>query len=227
MRTKGPCTCSVFGPAGSSSHGIASCHGSALRSNSITLLGLIIDWLDIGTREQSKAAILVTSHTVGGPSVDLVLQDPIEVIEILNLNKELQSDNMVTVAVSGGTGGLGRTVLDAIAKSGKHNAIILSRKVSLFDVSNACCSHLTELMQTTSATDTNGFKCFAVDYENVEQIEHVLEANNVAVVVSCLVLVDEASAQSQINLIRAAARTTTVDRFIPTEYYLDFHAPIP
>ena len=36
---------------------------------------------------------------------------------------------MVVVAVAG-TGGVGRTVLDAIAASGEHNAIVLSRTVS-------------------------------------------------------------------------------------------------
>lgn len=37
---------------------------------------------------------------------------------------------MVIVAVAGGTGGVGRAVLDAIAKSGEHKAIVLSRTVS-------------------------------------------------------------------------------------------------
>lgn len=37
---------------------------------------------------------------------------------------------MVVVAVAGGTGGVGRTVLDAIAKAGEHKAIVLSRTVS-------------------------------------------------------------------------------------------------
>lgn len=37
---------------------------------------------------------------------------------------------MVVVAVAGGTGGVGRTVLDAIAQSGEHIAIVLSRTVS-------------------------------------------------------------------------------------------------
>lgn len=36
---------------------------------------------------------------------------------------------MAVVAVAGGTGGVGRTVLDAIAKSGRHKAIVLSRGV--------------------------------------------------------------------------------------------------
>ena len=38
---------------------------------------------------------------------------------------------MVVVAIAGGTGAVGRTVLDAIAKAGEHDAIVLSRTVSL------------------------------------------------------------------------------------------------
>ena len=38
---------------------------------------------------------------------------------------------MVVVAIAGGTGGVGRTVLDAIAEAGEHKAIVLSRTVSL------------------------------------------------------------------------------------------------
>jgi hypothetical protein len=38
---------------------------------------------------------------------------------------------MVTIAVPGGTGGVGRTVMDAVNNTGKHKAIALSRKVSL------------------------------------------------------------------------------------------------
>ena len=40
---------------------------------------------------------------------------------------------MVVVAVAGGTGGLGRTVVDAIAQAGVHKAIVLSRTVKLAD----------------------------------------------------------------------------------------------
>ena len=56
---------------------------------------------------------------------------------------------------------------------------------------------------------------------------HVLQENNVEVVVSALLLLNEGVAQSQINLIRAAAQSGTVTKFIPSEYYIDFHAPIP
>ncbi|EXU97980.1 short chain dehydrogenase family protein [Metarhizium robertsii] len=115
---------------------------------------------------------------------------------------------MVVVAVAGGTGGVGRTVLDAIAKSGQHQAIVLSRTTSV-------------------PTAVDEPKRFAVDYNSVEQMKKILQENNVQVVVSALLLVDEAVAQSQINLIRAAAQSGTVTKFIPSEYYIDFHAPIP
>ncbi|KAK9437378.1 NmrA family transcriptional regulator [Metarhizium brunneum] len=115
---------------------------------------------------------------------------------------------MVVVAVAGGTGGVGRTVLDAIAKSGQHQAIVLSRTTSV-------------------STAVDEPKRFAVDYNSVEQMKQILQEYNVQVVVSALLLVDEAVAQSQINLIRAAAQSGTVTKFIPSEYYIDFHAPIP
>lgn len=36
---------------------------------------------------------------------------------------------MVTVAVAGGTGSVGRTIVDALLLSGKHDVVVLSRKV--------------------------------------------------------------------------------------------------
>lgn len=135
---------------------------------------------------------------------------------------------MVVVAVAGGTGGVGRTILDAIAESGEHKAIILSRTVSSpISTPVFIQSSPTHIIQAADITATNPFRRFAVDYDNVDQIKHVLQENKVDVVVSCLVLVDEGSARSQINLIRAAAQSGNVTRFIPTEYYIDFHAPIP
>jgi uncharacterized protein YbjT (DUF2867 family) len=36
---------------------------------------------------------------------------------------------MVTVAVAGGTGNVGRTIVDALKKSQKHDALVLTRQV--------------------------------------------------------------------------------------------------
>lgn len=38
---------------------------------------------------------------------------------------------MVTVAVAGGTGKVGRTLVEAIVAAGEHKVVILSREVSL------------------------------------------------------------------------------------------------
>lgn len=83
------------------------------------------------------------------------------------------------------------------------------------------------IQAAASSSRANEPRRFAVDYNNVEQLKHVLQENNVEVIVSALLLVDEGVAQSQINLIRAAAQSGIVTRFIPSEYYIDFHAPIP
>jgi uncharacterized protein YbjT (DUF2867 family) len=37
---------------------------------------------------------------------------------------------MVTVAVPGGTGGVGRTIVDELVRQGRHQVLILSRQVS-------------------------------------------------------------------------------------------------
>ncbi|KZZ92942.1 NAD(P)-binding domain protein [Moelleriella libera RCEF 2490] len=115
---------------------------------------------------------------------------------------------MAVVAVSGGTGDLGRTIVSAIADAGRHNVIVLSRATS------------------TASTADGEPKRVSVDYSNVEQLSSVLRAHGVSVVVAALLLADDASTQSQINLIRAAALSGTIKKFIPTEYHLDYNVPI-
>jgi hypothetical protein len=79
---------------------------------------------------QTKAGDLVTSHDGTGPCV--VRTGPSRVLEIIHPHSSIYflAHTMVIVAIAGGTGGVGRTVLDAIAESGEHNAIVLSRTVS-------------------------------------------------------------------------------------------------
>lgn len=38
---------------------------------------------------------------------------------------------MVRIAIAGGTGGVGRTLVDEFSKGGEHVVFVLSRKVSL------------------------------------------------------------------------------------------------
>nr|POE90201.1 hypothetical protein CFP56_20668 [Quercus suber] len=87
---------------------------------------------------------------------------------------------MVVVAIAG-TGGVGRTILDAFARSVEHQI----------------------------AADEP--RRFAVDYSDIDQIKQVLQKQNVTVVVSALLLVDDSATQSQNNLIRAAASSGTLE----------------
>lgn len=64
------------------------------------------------------------------------------------------------------------------------------------------------------------------NYDDADDIESVLRGNSIDVVVSALVLLNTEAARSQINLIRGAAQSGTVTKFIPSEYHLNFHAPI-
>ncbi|RMZ73566.1 nmrA-like family [Pyrenophora seminiperda CCB06] len=77
---------------------------------------------------------------------------------------------------------------------------------------------------TTTATNVPRF---AVDYSDTDSMIQIFKDNNVEVVVSALLLADQDVANSQINLIRAAAGSGTVTKFIPSEFYIDFHKPIP
>jgi NAD(P)-dependent dehydrogenase (short-subunit alcohol dehydrogenase family) len=38
---------------------------------------------------------------------------------------------MITVAVAGGTGGIGKTIVEELARQGKYKVLVLSRKVPL------------------------------------------------------------------------------------------------
>ena len=51
---------------------------------------------------------------------------------------------MVTVAVAGGTGKVGRTLVEAIVAAGKHEVVVLSREVSLSTLPyiETCLTHV-------------------------------------------------------------------------------------
>lgn len=73
---------------------------------------------------------------------------------------------------------------------------------------------------------TEDVQHLALDYSNVNKIACILREHDVTVVVSALVLFDANAANAQINLIRGAAQSTTVTKFLPSEYHLDFNVPI-
>ncbi|OBT40168.1 hypothetical protein VE00_08825 [Pseudogymnoascus sp. WSF 3629] len=111
---------------------------------------------------------------------------------------------MVRVAVAGGTSGLGRLVVDAIVATKKHDVFVLSRKDS--DV-------------FASEPDV---KLFAVDYAVPATITAVLEENRIDTVISCLHLNSKEASDAQLNLIEGVGKASTVERFAPSEFGLDY-----
>nr|POE90196.1 hypothetical protein CFP56_20663 [Quercus suber] len=107
---------------------------------------------------------------------------------------------MVAVAVAGGTGAVGRTIVKALVESNNH--------------------------RFKSTAGTSSAQHLVLNYSDVDQIALVLRENGVETVVSALVLFDDSAAQAQINLIRGAAQSMTVAKFLPSEYHLNFYAPV-
>ncbi|KEF63715.1 uncharacterized protein A1O9_01693 [Exophiala aquamarina CBS 119918] len=115
---------------------------------------------------------------------------------------------MTVVAVAGGTGDLGQTIVEAIANTGKHTIYVLTRKV-LQSIPTHPLASIAELV--------------VLDYENPESIREVLDRLQVDTVISTLNLNWPGSAQSQLNLIRGSAQSKLVKRFIPSEFNIDYN----
>ncbi|KAF1917329.1 hypothetical protein BDU57DRAFT_513529 [Ampelomyces quisqualis] len=105
---------------------------------------------------------------------------------------------MITVAVAGGTGGIGKTIVEEIARSGRYEVVVLSRK--------------------PSTIPGLGVPVVAADYNDIASFTRLLQERNVEIVISSLGLFSEESAQAQLNLIHAAIASTTVKKFIPSEF---------
>ncbi|KAM0431590.1 hypothetical protein ACHAQK_010215 [Fusarium lateritium] len=113
---------------------------------------------------------------------------------------------MVNVAVAGGTGGVGRSIVDALRMDGKHKTVILTRKApDQLDL---------------------GVPIIEVDYDSISGLQAVLEEHQIQVVISALAMHIIGVGKSQINLIQAAENSTFTKRFVtstwaaraPTEY---------
>ncbi|KAL0944654.1 NmrA-like family protein [Colletotrichum truncatum] len=104
---------------------------------------------------------------------------------------------MGVIAVAGGTGDVGRTIVEQLVASGKH-PIVLCRKVPI-------------------ASAVDGAKFVAVDYNDIEGLVKTLEAQKIDTIISAM-SIEGAVEQAQLNLIAAADKSQTTRRFIPSEF---------
>ncbi|KAH7129109.1 hypothetical protein EDB81DRAFT_661985 [Dactylonectria macrodidyma] len=108
---------------------------------------------------------------------------------------------MSRVAIAGGTGGLGVTIIEAIIACKKHNVFVLSRN------------------ETDAFLKQPEVTVLIIDYLSPENIADVLRENAIDTVISCLSMNTEEAGQAQLNLIEGAVKSTTVRRFAPSDNY--------
>ncbi|EUC43329.1 hypothetical protein COCMIDRAFT_101166 [Bipolaris oryzae ATCC 44560] len=103
---------------------------------------------------------------------------------------------MGIIAVAGGTGQLGRTIVEEILKRGGQEVIILGRK-----------------NDEVKAKEI-GARIVAIDYNNTSSIVTTLEENKVETVIAVLNLMD--GIEPELALITAADQSKTTKRYIPS-----------
>lgn len=59
---------------------------------------------------------------------------------------------------------------------------------------------------------------FAVDYNNIQELTKFLDVNNVHTVISTVVMIDPRAAQAEVNLIAAAAKSSSTKRFVVSNW---------
>ncbi|KAL4994674.1 pyridoxal phosphate-dependent transferase [Aspergillus recurvatus] len=108
--------------------------------------------------------------------------------------------DMPVIAVAGGTGGVGKTIVDVLTQQAKHEVIVLTRKAQ---ENNPILSRAEQV---------------EVDYRNIPSLTQILNEHKVHTIISAISLYGTEDSQAQLNLIRAAEDAAETRRFIPSEY---------
>ncbi|KAL4741111.1 pyridoxal phosphate-dependent transferase [Aspergillus similis] len=103
-------------------------------------------------------------------------------------------------AVAGGTGGVGKTIVDVLTQQAKHQVIVLTRRAQ---ENNRILSQARQV---------------EVDYANIPSLTQILNEHKVHTIISAISLYGEEDSEAQLNLIRAAEDAAETRRFIPSEY---------
>ncbi|RBA13523.1 hypothetical protein FPRO05_02316 [Fusarium proliferatum] len=98
------------------------------------------------------------------------------------------------VAVAGGQGDVGKTIVEVLRQNQQNRVLVLSRK-KLDDEST-----------------------IYVDYNDVSHIRDALEKHNVEVVISCLNVISSEASQAEVNLARASDSSSRTHRFIASQW---------
>jgi saccharopine dehydrogenase-like NADP-dependent oxidoreductase len=134
---------------------------------------------------------------------------------------------MVVVAVAGGTGDVGRTIVEEISRDPLNTVYVFTRKVKFLLLPSELNlkTRQSKPGSTPKATPGTSIILHEVDYSDISELSAVLVRLQVDTVISALNLHWPGAAGAQINLIRAAAEAGVVKRFIPSEYNIDWNCP--
>ncbi|KAH6678237.1 nmrA-like family protein [Halenospora varia] len=110
---------------------------------------------------------------------------------------------MVNVAIAGGTGSVGRTIVETMEGHQTHKAFILSRKAIAQD-------------------DQFGASCIQVDYDDIESLKAILEEHQIHTVISTFGISGDSLSKSQLNLIKASTASQATKRFIPSSFAIPY-----
>lgn len=122
------------------------------------------------------------------------------------------------VAVAGGTGGVGKTIVEKLVQESRFKIIVLSRSVCGLEqrmISNPILNGFQEPRQDIVLQKAQHVQ---LDYGDIASMTTELEHHNIHTIISAIGLVSDESSQSQLNLIDAAENAKCTERFIPSEY---------
>ncbi|EXL65995.1 hypothetical protein FOPG_17807 [Fusarium oxysporum f. sp. conglutinans race 2 54008] len=110
---------------------------------------------------------------------------------------------MSTIAVSGGTGGLGRAIVDGLNAAGKSTVVVLSRE------------------STKEKEKELGARMIAADYDEVASVSAVLEKNNIDTVICTL---SAPGPEAELALISAVEKSRVTNRYIPAIWSIPYNS---
>ncbi|KAH7062240.1 hypothetical protein B0J12DRAFT_707624 [Macrophomina phaseolina] len=106
---------------------------------------------------------------------------------------------MRRVGIAGGTGWLGRIIVEHVANTRKYTIYVLTRSA------------------TGAIAGRHGIDALELDYSSPLSIAERLRAENIDTVISAIAILNEEDHRAQINLIEGAALSGTVTRFTPSD----------
>jgi len=123
---------------------------------------------------------------------------------------------MVVVAIAGGSGNLGRALVDALKAKGGSEIIVLARKVS--PLVNGRAELI--IQENQEKEKEIGVPIIAVDYSSVESVSKVLEEHKIDTLISTVD--SNAGPGPELVLIQAAEKSSVTKRYIPCLWGIEY-----